>query len=76
MLARIAADSSPVRSTTFSPVPMSVVTTENGSGRLSMLRSPRSAPTSVLKNSLIFCPPTTPWALSSPRGVKPSSSPG
>jgi hypothetical protein len=76
MLARIASASSPSRNTTRSPLPMSVAMMASGSGRLAMLRSARSAPTSELKNSLIFWPPTRPRAMRRPSGVLPASMPG
>ena len=62
MLARIASVRLPSRMTTRSPLPMSVATIDSGSGSCAMSRSPRSACTRRLKNSLIFCPATTPAA--------------
>lgn len=60
MLACMALVRLPSRKTTLSPLPISVATIDSGKGSDSMLRSPRSEPTSRLKNSLIFCPATTP----------------
>ena len=76
MLARMACVSGPLRNTTRSPVPMSVATSATGSDRCSSTGSPRSARTSWLKNSLTFCPATTPGGAARPCGVMPSSLPG
>jgi len=76
MLARIASVRLPSRSTTRSPLPMSVAMIDTGSGRSSIRRSPRSAPTSWLKNSLIFWPETTPGGAKSPPSLTPTSLPG